>query len=355
LKVQSVSPGTDPNAPRGRTSMAAETAEAPRVVRDLLANNLEAARSLGARLREVPPRLVLTCARGSSDHAATYAKYLIETRAGLITASAAPSVSSVYAAATESRDVLCLAISQSGASPDLLATAQAARDAGAELVALVNAPGSPLAALADVELPLWAGPELSVAATKSYLAALAAIAQLVAIWTEDAALIAALDALPARMDEALTQDWSAALPVLERANSLYVVGRGPGFAAAQEAALKFKETCGLHAEAFSAAEVRHGPMAIARDGFPVLMLAQDDATREGVEALAAELAEAGAKVLIAGGSAHGAVSLPALKADPLLQPILLAQSFYVMVETLARRRGFDPDRPPGLSKITRTL
>jgi glucosamine--fructose-6-phosphate aminotransferase (isomerizing) len=350
-----VSPAPDHNAPRARTSMAAETAQAPRVVRDLLANNAAAVAALGKRLRTRPPRAVLTCARGSSDHAATYAKYLIETRAGLITASAAPSVSSVYAAVPEARDVLCLAISQSGASPDLLATAKAARDAGAELVALVNAPASPLAALADVELPLWAGPELSVAATKSYLAALAAIAQLVAAWTEDAALTTALEALPKRMAEALTLDWSAALPALEGAQSLYVVGRGPGFAAAQEAALKFKETCGLHAEAFSAAEVRHGPMAIARDGFPVLVFAQDDATRGGVEALAAELAAAGAKVLIAGGTAPGCVGLPALGADPLLQPILLAQSFYVMVEALARRRGFDPDRPPGLSKVTRTL
>ena len=335
--------------------MAAETAEAPRVVRDLLSRNAAAAESLGAHLRAHPPRVALTCARGSSDHAATYAKYLIETRAGLITASAAPSVSSVYAAATEARDALCLAISQSGASPDLLAAAQAARDAGAFLVALVNASDSPLAALADAELPLWAGPEHSVAATKSYLASLAALAQLVAAWTEDAALTAALAELPERMAEALALDWSAALPALENAASLFVVGRGPGFAIAQEAALKFKETCGLHAEAFSAAELRHGPMALARDGFPVLILAQDDPTKPGVEALAAELAAGGASVLIAGGAAAGATSLPCIGADPLLQPILLAQSFYRMVEALARRRGFDPDRPPGLSKVTRTL
>ncbi|WP_414694138.1 SIS domain-containing protein [Phenylobacterium sp.] len=335
--------------------MAAEAAEAPRAVADLLERNAEPARLLGARLRAGPPRLVLTCARGSSDHAATYAKYLIETRTGLITASAAPSVSSVYAAAPSADDVLCLAISQSGASPDLLAAARSARNTGALLVALVNAPDSPLAALADVELPLWAGPEISVAATKSYLAALAAIAQLTAAWTQDAALGAALAALPELMAQAAGLDWSAALAPLEQAQSLYVVGRGPGFAAAQEAALKFKETCGLHAEAFSAAEVRHGPMALARDGFPVLVLAQDDASRESVEQLARELVEAGATVLTAGASAPGAVALPALSADPALQPILLVQSFYGMVEALARRRGFDPDRPPGLRKVTRTL
>lgn len=342
------------DAPR-RTRMAQEAAEAPRAVRDLLARNAGAVEDLGRRLRASPPRAVLTCARGSSDHAATYAKYLIETRAGVITASAAPSVSSVYAAATAARDTLCLAISQSGASPDLLAAAGAARDGGALLVALVNAPGSPLAALADVELPLWAGPELSVAATKSYLAALAALAQVTAAWSQDAALASALEALPERMEDAQALDWSAGLDVLRSAASLYVVGRGPGFAAAQEAALKFKETCGLHAEAFSAAEVRHGPMALARDGFPVLVLAQDDATRDGVERLAAELVEAGARVLIAGGRAPGAVTLPAVGGDPALQPILLVQAFYGMVEQLARRRGFDPDQPPGLAKVTRTF
>lgn len=337
------------------TAMAQEAAEAPRVVRDLLARNEDLARGIGQALRTRPPRAALTCARGSSDHAATYAKYLIETRAGLITASAAPSVSSVYAAQTAADDVLCLAISQSGASPDLLAAAGAARETGARLIALVNAPGSPLAALADAELPLWAGPELSVAATKSFLAALAAVAQLVGAWTEDGELAAGLDALPDLMGQAHRLDWTAAADALEDATSLYVLGRGPGFGAAQEAALKFKETCGLHAEAFSAAEVRHGPMALAREGFPVLIFVQDDATRPGVEALAGELAQAGAKVLLAGGSAAGAITLPALTAHPLLQPILLVQSFYPMVERLSRRRGYDPDRPPGLAKVTRTL
>lgn len=345
------------NAPPARpaTHMAEEAAQAPGVVRDLLDRNAVAVAALAAGLRADPPRSVLTCARGSSDHAATYAKYLIETRTGLITASAAPSVSSVYAAAPRAEGVLCLAISQSGASPDLLATAQAARDAGARLLALVNAPASPLAALADAELPLWAGPELSVAATKSYLAALAAIAQMVADWTEDVALQAALDQLPEQMTAALALDWQPALDALSDARSLYVVGRGPGFAAAQEMALKFKETCGLHAEAFSAAEVRHGPMAIARDGFPVLILVQDDATRESVETLAADFVEAGARVLVAGADVPGAITLPTIAADPLLQPILLVQAFYAMVERLSRARGFDPDRPPGLRKVTKTV
>jgi glucosamine--fructose-6-phosphate aminotransferase (isomerizing) len=352
--VTHVTPG-DHRRREARTLMAEETAEAPRVVRDLLARNAEAVADLADRLRRRPPRAAVTLARGSSDHAATYAKHLIETRAGLLTASAAPSVSSVYAAAPQADETLALTISQSGASPDLLSAAAALREAGALLVALVNAPASPLAALADVELPLWAGPEVSVAATKSYLASLASLAQLVAAWTGDEALTGALSILPDQMDASLALDWAEGIAALEAARNLFVVGRGPGFGAAQEMALKFKETCGLHAEAFSAAEVRHGPMALAREGFRVLALVQDDVTRAGVEALAADLAAAGATVLIAGGAAPGAITLPTLAADPVLQPLLLVQSFYRMVEQLARRRGYDPDRPPGLAKVTRTV
>jgi glucosamine--fructose-6-phosphate aminotransferase (isomerizing) len=334
--------------------MAQEAAEAPAVVERLLAGNAEACASLGAELRRDPPRIALTCARGSSDHAATYAKYLLETRLGLITASAAPSVASVYKAAPDATDALCLAISQSGASPDLVATAQAARSRGARLVALVNAEGSPLAALAHVELPLRAGPERSVAATKSHLAAVAAIAQLVGCWDQDETLEGALRALPDAMSGALALDWRPLAGVIEGAPSLYVVGRGPGFASAQEMALKFKETCGLHAESYSAAELRHGPMTLARDGFPVLLLAQDDGTRADVEALAGILIDQGARVALAGGFAAGATLLPTLTAHPLLQPILLTQAFYPAVEAIARARGFDPDRPPGLAKVTRT-
>lgn len=334
--------------------MAQEAAEAPAVVERLLAANAEVCARLAKTLRRDPPRIALTCARGSSDHAATYAKYLLETRLGLITSSAAPSVASVYKAAPDATDALCLAISQSGASPDLIATAKAAKSRGARLVAMVNAESSPLSALADVELPLRAGPERSVAATKSHLAAAAAIAQLVGCWTEDEALNSALGGLPKAMDQAARLDWSALAHLLEGAVSLYVAGRGPGFASAQEMALKFKETCGLHAEAHSAAELRHGPMALARDGFPVLLLAQDDETKAGVEDLARALLAQGARVAIAGAVAEGATVLPALDAHPLLQPLLLTQAFYPAVEALSRARGFDPDNPPGLAKITRT-
>jgi glucosamine--fructose-6-phosphate aminotransferase (isomerizing) len=326
------------------------------VVAHAIAANRAMLRDLGALLRKRAPTAVVTCARGSSDHAATFAKYLIETRTGVITSSAAPSVSSVYESSPAMGDAVCLAISQSGRSPDLLSTVEAAKRGGAFVIALVNAEDSPLAALADASVPLHAGPELSVAATKSYIAALATVSQLVGEWAQDAELLAALEGGPELLARAAHLDWSAAVETLTPAHNLFTVGRGLGFGVAQEAALKFKETCGLHAEAFSSAEVRHGPMALVTEGFPVLAFAQDDATRPGLEALAADLSRDGAKVmLLAGAEQASAIMLPTLKAHPVLQPVLEIQSFYGMAAELSRARGFDADRPPHLNKVTRTV
>ena len=194
-----------------------------------------------------------------------------------------------------------------------------------------------------------------MAATKSFIGALSAITQLVAHWTGDEALLAALDGLPQLLERAWALDWSAALAPLQMAQNLYVVGRGVGFGVAQEAALKFKETSGLHAEAFSSAEVRHGPMALIGPGFPVLAFSQDDETRDGLEAMAAACAGLGATVIKAGGTrADGMCNLPTEPAHPVLEPIAYAQSFYRMANSLALARGFDPDRPPHLAKVTET-
>ncbi len=249
--------------------------------------------------------------------------------------------------------MLYLAISQSGKSPDLLAAVEAAKQAGALVVALVNDEASPLAALADHVLPMHAGPELSVAATKSYIAALTGIAQLVAAWSQDEALEKALEDLPATLREAWPLDWSPVAERLKTATNLYVLGRGVGFGIAQEAALKFKETCGLHAEAFSAAEVLHGPMALVQKGFPVLIFAQADQSQASVLDLAQELLARGVDVMLAGD--HGPGALPAVRAHPNLEPIARIQSFYRMANTLSILRGHDPDKPPHLNKVTETI
>lgn len=347
--------GSDNAALAEGSRMFREAAEAPALARLQLEQNAPIIRALAERLRATPPRAVVTFGRGSSDHAATFLRYLVETRLGVMTASASPSVSSVYDVAPGMEGMLCLVISQSGRSPDLLASAQAAAAAGALVVALVNDEASPLAAQADMTIPLRAGPELSVAATKSYIAALTAAAQLVACWQQDAALTDALDGLPGLLADAWAQDWGAARKRLIHARHLYVLGRGIGFGIAQEAALKLKETCGLHAEAFSAAELRHGPMALVGADFPILAFAQNDETLPGVESALVACVGQGASVMKAGGSDQaGVCKLPAPSAHPVLEPIAFVQSFYRMACDLAVARGFDPDRPPHLSKVTET-
>ncbi len=334
------------------TLMFNEAASTASVVATQFARNHDVVKALAADLQQNPPPFVVTCARGSSDHAATYAKYLFETRLGLVTASASPSVGSVYEARQQLKGALYLVISQSGKSPDLLRNAEAAKAAGARVVALVNVEDSPLAQLADTVIPLGASAERSVAATKSYLASLSAILQLCAYWRNDPTLIAALDALPAALSQAWECDWSPVTEGLVDAHNLFVVGRGPGLAAAQEAALKFKETCGLHAEGYSSAEVKHGPMALVGKDFPVLAFAQPDETGAGTRALAEEFAARGAKVWLAGEGGN----LPVATAPhPLCAPLLVVQSFYRAINALALRRGFNPDLPPHLNKVTETV
>jgi glucosamine--fructose-6-phosphate aminotransferase (isomerizing) len=338
------------------TRMYEEAYSAPAIVDTQLQKNAHLVARIGSLLRDRNPQVVLTCARGSSDHAATYGKYLIETFAGIPTASFAPSISSIYAARQHMQGAVFLALSQSGASPDLLASATAAKEAGALVIALINVADSPLAELADEVLPLHAGTETSIAATKSYIATLTALAHLVAAWTDSVELSDALGALPAQLADARDLDWRPAVEALESARNFFVIGRGLGLGIAQEAALKFKETAGLHAEAYSAAEVRHGPMAIVDHGFPVLLFTQDDGTRAGVDAVVQDFTERGAVVLVAGKSYDNTVNLPSPKGvAAATAPIVFIQSFYPMVNALAVARGYDPDSPPHLRKVTETL
>jgi glucosamine--fructose-6-phosphate aminotransferase (isomerizing) len=333
-----------------------EARSASTVVARQLDENEALTEEIGNLLRERQPQVVVTCGRGSSDNAATYGKYLIETFVGIPTASFAPSVSSVYAARQNMKGAVFLALSQSGRSPDLLASASAAKEAGALVIAIVNIVESPLAELADEVVPLHAGTETSVAATKSYIATLVALAQLVAAWTQSDSLKQALSVLPRQLEEAWKLDWQPSVDALANASNFFVIGRGVGLGIAQEAALKFKETAGLHAEAYSAAEVRHGPMAIVKQGFPVLIFTQHDGTRAGVDAVVEDFVTRGAVVLVAGKSYDSAVNLPSLEdVEAATAPIVFIQSFYKMVNALAVVRGYDPDSPPHLHKVTETL
>lgn len=336
------------------TLMYREAAEAPEVVRRQRERNAAAMRDLGERLRTLAPRALVTLARGSSDHAATFARYLIERRMRVLTSSLSPSIASIYDSTPDLGGMAVLAISQSGRSPDLLRAAKQARTNGALLVAMINDEDSPLAGIADVTIPLAAGPERSVAASKTFIASLAAVLNLLAAWSGDAAVDRALSSLPEKLEQAWELDWNEALAVLERARNLYVIGRGPGLAIAHEAALKLKEACALHAEGISGAEIRHGPMALLERGFPVLMFAQADQSLASMTELAASMSASGAPVVSAGIAGAPGTRLPIVEADPLLTPILEISSFYRLANSLALARGLHPDRPPHLAKVTET-
>jgi len=336
--------------------MAREAAEIPAATRRFLTDSAEAVQAAAAAMRNLDPSLIVTVARGSSDHAATYLKYAVELMAGIPVASVGPSIASIYGRPLRLSDAACIGVSQSGKSPDIVALTDAAKAGGALTIAITNFADSPMAQAAAHCLPLAAGEEHSVAATKTFVSSVVAGLALLAEWQDDAALRHAVATLPDAFARALTMDWSPLSDRLSRAQQAYVLGRGPGFAIAAEMALKLKETCGLHAESFSAAEVLHGPSAIVQDRFPVLALAVDDAAQAQIAATAERLAIQGADVFITGVEARGCTILPAVTdLHPLLAPLVNAVSFYAFVEILARRRGFDPDTPPHLRKVTQTL
>ncbi|SEB93382.1 glutamine--fructose-6-phosphate transaminase [Rhizobiales bacterium GAS191] len=327
------------------THMAAETAEAPEAVARMLDTNRPALAELARLYRNRGPSHLVSCARGSSDHAATYFKYLVEITLGLPFCSMGASVVSIYGARLHLRDTLLFTISQSGRSPDIIAFQAEAKRAGAPVVAITNDASSPLATEADICLPLCTGPELSVAATKTFIASAALAAAIVGACADDRHLSDAVRRLPEDLAAAAKLRWHDVEEVAGKASSLYVLGRGPALSMAQEAALKLKETSGLHAEAHSAAEVMHGPMELVRDGYPVLVFSTKDAAAATTAANVSRLQEAGALVM-----------QPPYRETlhPALDPISMIQTFYGSAERIARSRGRDPDAPRLLRKVTET-
>lgn len=338
------------------TFMRSEIEEIPAATRRLLRESVDALRSAGDLIRQRDPAVITTVARGSSDHAATFLKYAIEISAGVPVASLGPSLASIYGAEMHLRQAACISISQSGRSPDIVAMARSAGKAGACTLALCNDRNSPLAEASDVAVDIKAGPERSVAATKSFVTSIVAGLAVLAAWRGDMQLAAALDALPDRFEEAIACDWTALVAALDGRDSLFILGRGPSIAIANEAALKFKETCGMHAEAYSAAEVLHGPVSIVRRGFPVIALAVRDAAEAAVAETARRIVAQGGHVFMTSNVISGARGLPFVDTGhPLTDPLALIVSFYAFIEHLARHRGVDPDSPPYLRKVTETI
>lgn len=341
--------------PSNPTLMHQEVREIPAAVERLLSQGGDAIRTAAISARVIDPRYFISVARGSSDHAASYFKYASELLLRRPMASVGPSVASIYGVALEAKGAVALAVSQSGQSPDILRLTEALRDKGALTVAITNDADSPLGHAAGATLPIHAGPELSVAATKTFVTSLVAGLWFLAELRQDPELIAAIRALPAALDRATRCDWSAAANAID-GRSLFTIGRGPSWAISNEAALKFKETCLIHAESYSSAEVLHGPVSIVEQGFPVIAFAARDKAEDSLAETADALAAKGAKVFAVTDKASTATRLPHVRTDHwLCDPIAAIVSFYTMVETVALARGINPDRPRHLNKVTETL
>ncbi|KKL01002.1 SIS domain-containing protein [Rheinheimera mesophila] len=330
-----------------RTIMAQEAAEAPTRIREQLAANASRIADIVSLIQQKQPRYVYMVGRGSSDHAGVFAKYLIEIEIGLPVAAAAPSIASVYNKQLDLTGALVLVISQSGRSPDILAQVAMAKAAGALVVALVNDETSPLAEQADQVIPLHVGAEKAVAATKSYLATLSALLQLVAAWSGNSQLQDAVIALPEVLQRAIELPAQLTAQSLQGVEHLVVLGRGPGYAISREIALKLKEVCGIHAEAFSSAEFLHGPVTLVKDQFAIVDVSIADEANAAHQAQIAEVRSRGARIV----HLHHADLL----SNPRVLPLALLQRFYLDVEAVARSRGVNPDAPPGLNKVTKTV
>lgn len=339
----------------------AEIAEQPAVVERLLASESGAIGAVAAEVLRRRPRYVVIAARGTSDNAARYAQHLLGRMCGLPVALATPSLHTLYGTPPSYRDALVLGISQSGASPDVVSVVDAARRQGSITVALTNDTGSPMAHAAAHTIDLCAGVEASVAATKTYTASLAAIAALAAAIAQDGAARRELDGLPSLLTAQLALAADASALAASEAHAwerLAVVGRGANYATAFEAALKIKELTGTAAEPYSPADFLHGPIAVVRDGFPVLAVAASGPALEGArELLEAVRARGGRACLITDVPELAAPGEPVLHAVPApewLSPLTCVLPAQLLAVATAERLGHDVDAPFGLQKVTRT-
>ncbi|MHA3976872.1 SIS domain-containing protein [Halovulum sp. GXIMD14794] len=328
-----------------QTNMRREIDEIPAAAARLLdAAAQEQIIEAAARLKAADPAALITIARGSSDHAATCLKYAVEMMTGRPVSSMGPSVASIYGTRLHLERIAAIGISQSGRSEDLVALMRACREGGAETVTLTNTATSPLAAAAGTAIDLQAGPELAVAATKSFTNSVLTGLWLLAHWTGDTELETALRNAPDRFAEVASTTAPEIAETLERTDRLLVISRGPGLGVAAEVALKAMELCGIHASAYSSAEVLHGPSAVLRDGFPVLALG--DPAEAGLQGTVDKLAGQRARIVLP----------PKMDtANRFLAPLIQLIPVYGALEAAARARGRNPDKPDFLAKETLTV
>jgi glucosamine--fructose-6-phosphate aminotransferase (isomerizing) len=337
--------------------MATEIADQPSVLDGILTRSPNEIAEIVARIKAAAPRFVILAARGTSDHAALYAKYLLEIRLGLPCGLASPSTMTTYGARPDLRGVLFISVSQSGGSPDLVESMTTARACGALTLAVTNAPQSPLAAAAELHLDVHAGPERAVAATKSYTAELLSLYLLVdALAGGDGA---AARSLPHAVATTLVHAGSIGQIAKAHANTdrVVVTGRGYSYPTARETALKLMETSYIAASAFSGADLLHGPLAMVTSGSAVITIVPDGKGGKAMQPVLERLREVSADLIVIGSAAnvdgHSGIVLPAGLHEEV-SPIVEIVPLQVLARELAVARGFDPDRPRGLKKVTET-
>ncbi len=340
--------------------MMAEICEQPAVLRRFGPKDLQAASQIAAVAAKAP--FVLIAARGTSDHAAAYAKYLLEVRCGIPVALAAPSVKTLYGTDVRANGALAIGISQSGAAPDVCEVIASARAQGAVTVAITNEPESPLAATADHLLEVHAGTETAVAATKTYTGTLAAIYILAAALRGDPQPLDRLAIVAGAMEQALTAS-DAIRPVAERCRFMeecVVLGRGFNYPTAMETALKIIETSYVLAKSYSSADFLHGPIALLHGGFPCILFANSGPALHSMREQAELLIAREAELIVFSDDDE----MLALARCPIRAPVTLADELSPMVNILfgqlfahhlAVTRGHDPDHPRALNKITKTI
>lgn len=337
------------------TLMRSEALEAPRVVEEQFSENQHLLDDVAQYLNQKNPYSLVSIARGSSDHAAQYLNFLATAKMGKLTTSLSMSAITLYETELDVSKSIGVAISQSGQSPDIIKPIEYMRARNAPTFALVNDTNSPLAKSAEWTIPLHAGQENAVAATKSFIASLTASAGLIATWKNDLELTRGLHHLPDDLLKAQSLDWTAPIETLKKAKRIMIVGRGYGLALALEAALKLKETCSIQAEAFSAAEIKHGPQALIEEGYPLLIFANRGPALHSMLDLASDMKARGANVILAAPPfvREKQLEIQTTHAEEL-DVVSAIQSFYLMAEELSRSLGLNPDAPKHLSKVTKT-
>jgi len=330
-----------------------ELREQPAALARLLERQSAHADELGALLRRDDVRYLLIASRGSSSNAARYAQYLLGRASRVPVAFATPSLYTLYEQPPRLEGGLVVGISQSGESPDVLAVVDEARRQGRPTIALTNVPDSPLARAAEAVLPLEAGEERSVAATKTYLNSLGAIALLFAASTGDARARAELERMPATVEAQLERSLADAAAIDASIQGGTVVGRGINYGSAFEIALKIRELSGLLFEAWSAADLMHGPVAAIAPGWPVIAVAPSGPTLDSMQKVIEGLAARGARLLVI-GEAHDAALRLVPGVPEWLSPLVTVIPGQLVALRLAELRGGDVDQPHGLQKVTLT-